>query len=184
LYSLRKFYSCRLTDGSWYVCTVVISFRFFSLAYDICCTLTFILSNTVPPVEQELLTFQNTRVNLRFWVSEWLLLITPTKQFFSYINDFSVRWWWCPLCYKPTLLYYCWISIVLPADRNIAPLGPKNAGSPPSGICDLSWFCLSCLCPLVLLLLKIFTLFDFPIFRLRACVPDEGNYRNDFERTW
>jgi len=39
-------------------------------------------------------------------VSEWLLLITPTKQFFSYISDFSVKWWWCPLCYKPTLDFY------------------------------------------------------------------------------
>ena len=56
-----------------------------------------------------------------------------------------------------------------------------------SGIGDVSRFWLSCLCPLVSLLLKSFKLFGFPIFRLWAyqmkvilSIPDEGY----FEHTW
>jgi len=34
--------------------------------------------------------------------------LTPTQQFVSYImakiSQFSMRWWWCPLCTRPTRL--------------------------------------------------------------------------------
>jgi len=40
------------------------------------------------------------------WVSDCCL--TQTQQFFSYImartSQFSTRWWWCPLCTRPTRL--------------------------------------------------------------------------------
>jgi len=36
----------------------------------------------------------------------------PTQQFFSYIkartSSFSVRWWWSPLCTRPT----CWVGFL------------------------------------------------------------------------
>jgi hypothetical protein len=40
--------------------------------------------------------------------SEWVsnCCLTPTQQFFSYImartSQFSTRWWWGPLCTRPT----------------------------------------------------------------------------------
>ena len=44
------------------------------------------------------------------WVSEWVsdCCLTLTQQFFSYImvrtSLFSMRWWWGPLCTRPTRL--------------------------------------------------------------------------------
>jgi len=39
-------------------------------------------------------------------VSESVTCLTPIQQFVSYImartSSFSVRWWWGPLCTRPT----------------------------------------------------------------------------------
>ena len=39
------------------------------------------------------------------WLSDRCLM--PSEQFFSYImvktSYISIRWWWCPLCTRPTL---------------------------------------------------------------------------------
>ena len=66
------------------------------------------------------------------WVSEWCL--TPTQQFFSMArtSQFSMRWWWDPLCSRPTpLVGYC---ILLPHWSN----SPRIDMSPHSE--TLSWF--------------------------------------------
>ena len=56
--------------------------------------------------------------------------LTPTQQFFSYImartSWFLTKWWWGPLCTRPTRLvgFYSTSSLKQKsADRHVAPLG-------------------------------------------------------------
>jgi hypothetical protein len=46
------------------------------------------------------------------WVSDWCL--AQTQQFFSVImartSSFSMRWWWGPLCTRPTWFLYCYFT--------------------------------------------------------------------------
>jgi len=57
--------------------------------------------------------------NMKALVSEWVsdCSLTPIQQFFSYIvartSWFSMRWWWGPLCTRPT----CWVGFLMPNEQ-------------------------------------------------------------------
>jgi len=60
-------------------------------------------------------------------VSDCFLM--PSEQCFSYFMErtryISIRWWWCPLCTRPTLLVFWSVSSLRPQStgRHVAPLG-------------------------------------------------------------
>ena len=84
---------------------------------------------------------QERKVNFE---SEWLLL-RPTQQFFNYIMartiQFSMRWWWGPLCPRPTHLFgFLSASSLIQqsADRHIAPLLTHYPDFVPTSLCSFS----------------------------------------------
>ena len=80
---------------------------FIFLKWNLCKLRTSIFSNNLTKWQT------HTTINKIEWGSN--CCVTPIQQFFSYImvraSYISMRWWWCLLCNRPTLL--SWIFMML-----------------------------------------------------------------------